>query len=317
MKYILSSVCLLSLSTSISAGELYVQSGASGDCSAIAPCGVIQQAINVASAGDVINIGEGDYTENLTIPRDKAGLIIRGEGDDETRVISAGADLLPKFAPAHAPADIIIDVFAPNVSISKLAVVHPEGIPTKRDIGFFFRPPAVNGRMHKCRIERQRTGELLEPTTPGSRGVLVFRATGIEISKNEFSGNYEDHIHLPTSASLVEKNEIEGATRIGIVVIQESETSLSVNNVIRANEVEKSVSDGIQIQGDNNLVSRNEVEENGGIGIHLCGPTASPACVAPGGSATASNNLVKKNDLEDNADGNIIDDGSGNILNNN
>ncbi len=314
MKNIFPAVCLLSLSTTLSAAELYVQAGASGDCSAIAPCGVIQQAIDVASAGDRIRIGKGEYVENLTIARAKAGLVIKGAGDEKTRIISAGADLVPKFAPAHAPADIIFDIFAPNVSISKLAVIHPEGIPTKRDIGFFFRPPAVNGRMHKCRIERQRTGTALEPTAPGSRGVLVFRATGIEISKNEFSGNYEDHIHLPTSASLVEKNEIEGATRIGIVVIQESATSSSVNNVIRANEVEESGSDGIQIQGDNNVVSRNEVEDNGGVGIRLCGPAAIPACVAPGGLATASNNIVKKNDLEDNAGGNVIDDGTNNTL---
>lgn len=276
----------------------------------------IQDAINYSSPGDVILLDKGTYIENITIPKSKTGLSIVGKGEDKTSIVSDGGDLNPKFAPPTVPADIVIDIFAAEVSISELSVLHPEGVTLKRDIGIFFRPPAVNGLVSDCEIERKRSGNL-EPTAPGSRGVLIFRATGITITENDFEGNYEDHIHLPTSGTTVTDNEVEDATRLGIVVIQESATSSSINNIIMSNEVTGSGSDAIQIQGDNNVVSDNEVEDNMGAGIRLCGPTSSPSCVAPGGLVSADNNTVTDNEIEDNNGGNILDFGNNNNVSNN
>jgi len=282
----------------------------------VSPGENIQSTINIANAGDTIKLAKGTYVENITIPADKTGLTLIGEGSGKTQIISDGGDLNPKFAPATVPADIIIDIFAAGVTISKIGILHPEGETSKRDIGVFFRPPAINGRLSKCEIQRSRSGNL-EPTAPGSRGLLIFRATGITIDKNEFEGNYEDHIHLPTSATTVVKNEIEDATRLGIVVIQESETSLSEENMIISNEVSGNGSDGIQIQGDNNTIMGNEVEENHGAGIRICGPSSNPACVAPGSITTASYNVITKNELEDNANGNLLDFGTNNSISKN
>jgi len=282
----------------------------------VGPGESIQDAINNAVAGDTIMLSKGTYVENITIPADKTGLTISGKGAKKTVIESDGGNLNRKFAPAGVPADIIVDIFAADVTIRKLAIVHPAGETDKRDIGVFFRPPAVNGSLTKCEIARYRTG-FLEPTAPGSRGLLIFRATGISIVKNDFEGNYEDHIHLPTSGTKVVNNEVEDATRIGIVVIQENATSLSVDNMIIGNEVSGSDSDGIQIQGDNNTVINNEVEENQGAGIRLCGPSSIPACVAPGGLATASDNVVSKNESEENAGGDILDFGTNNTVSNN
>lgn len=292
---------LMSASTAFAA-NLYVAPGES-----------IQQSINAAAPGDTINLNKGRYVENITIPGDKTGLTILGQGANKTRLISDGGNLNPKFAPQNVAADIIVDVFAAGVTISNISIQHPAGVTEKRDIGVFFRPPAMNGRLTHSEIERQRTGNL-EPTRPGSRGLLIFRATGISVDNNEFEGNYEDHIHLPTSASKIINNEIEDATRLGIVVIQETESSLSIDNLIMSNEVSGSGTDGIQIQGDNNSVINNEVEENTGAGIRLCGPASTPACVAPGGSVTASNNVVTKNELEDNLGGGLLDFGSNNSV---
>ncbi len=282
----------------------------------VSPGDSIQAAVDAAGPGDTIRVAAGTYVENINIPGGKAGLSIIGKSRKKTRIVSAGG-VPGEQAPANVPVDIIIDIFSPSVTISKLSLRHPEEDPTKRDVGVFFRPPAVNGSLTKCKIERKRTGSNLEPYAPGSRGVLVFRATGINISKNKFKGNYEDHIHLPTSGSEVRKNKVKDATRIGIVVIQESATSLSVDNVIMSNDVEHSGSDGIQIQGDNNIVMKNETEENGGAGIRLCGPSSVPACVAPGGLADASDNIVTKNELEDNAGGGVLDFGTNNIVSKN
>lgn len=113
---------------------------------------------------------------------------------------------------------------------------------------------------------------------------------------------------------MVVKTSIEDASRLGIVVIQETASSSSVDNIISMNEVQGSGSDGIQIQGDNNTVTGNEVEENCGVGIQLCGPASAPVCVAPGSSSTTSGNIVKNNEIEENAGGGIVADGIDNIV---
>lgn len=280
------------------ASDFYVNTNGNGsECTEQAPCPSIQSAVNIANANDTIKISSGVYHENITIPVGKNGLTLKGKGADSTIIISSGADITPKFAPAGIPADIILDIFSADVTIEGLATLHPAADATKRDIGIFVRPPATNVTIKKCKLQRNRTGNL-EPFTPGSRGILVFRATGTKIIKNELSGNYQDHLHIPASNTLISKNEIKGATRIGIVIIQENESSDSTNNIITKNEVEDSGTDGIQIQGDNNFISKNELENNAAAGIRLCGIGD---CVAPGINAIADSNTVNKNEYEDNA----------------
>lgn len=144
----------------------------------------------------------------------------------------------------------------------------------------------------------------------------MFRATGKEIIKNSFRGNYEDHIHFSASDTLVSKNSVVGATQIGIAIIQETESSFSTNNVLLKNRVENSGLNGIQIQGDNNFVLRNRVSHKGGVGIKLCGSSSSPVCVPPGSSANASTNVVTRNFLANNSGGNIVNYGSNNVIEN-
>ena len=305
----------LSSSTVFASTDLFVAVGGKGaSCTSSKPCGSIQHAVNMASAWDRIFVGPGTYTENVTIPAGKDGLLLSGTSTATTVLVSAGGNP-GQQAPAGVPADIALDIFARNVTIQQLTIRHPHGIPTKRDIGVFVRPPATNAKIQSLTIERQRTGNNLEPTMPGSRGVLVFRATGTIIQSSLLQGNYEDHIHLPTSQSTVQSVSVHNATRIGIVVIQENATSLSVNNTIQGNMVTGSGGDGIQIQGDRNIVQGNSVYHNGGYGIHLCGTSASSLCVPPGSSATASANVVRGNGLGRNALGEFADFGTNNRVN--
>jgi parallel beta-helix repeat protein len=299
------------------AGNLFVSPGGTGaGCGASDPCGTIQAAVDVAVPNDKIHVAPGTYVENVNIPSGKDGLSITGAGSNNTIVESAGG-LPGKFAPPMIPIDVIVDIFSSGVTISKMTLVHPAGPLTKRDLGVFVRPPAMNVTVEKSTIRRDRTGEITSPPQPGSRGVFVLRATGTVISKNDLRGFYEDHIHLPTSEAMVVKNSVEGATRIGIAIIQEpgGPPWLSINNEITKNEVSGSGTDGIQIQGDNNTVLKNDVHDNAGVGIKLCGPSSSPACVAPGGSASADDNTVTKNKLANNAGGSVVDDGVNNTVN--
>ena len=315
--FVVLSILVSAISGVSQAADLYVNTNGSGiQCFESNPCSSIQAAVDYASEGDMIHVAAGTYYENVslggpTAPNTKKGITIRGAGDDETFVISAGGK---GQRPAGVPADIIFDIWSANVTIEKLSIEHPATEVSKRDIGVFVGPPAINATVQKTTIARNRIGSELEPWKPGSRGILVFRAVNSLIHKNDFEGNYEDHIHMPTSAATITKNDVKGATRLGIVIIQESEKSLSTGSIVMKNEVEDSGSDGIQIQGDNNLVVDNEVENSGGAGIKLCGITEVGDCVNPFDAwSEASGNVVSKNELEDNAQS-IVDNGSLNIV---
>ena len=109
----------------------------------------------------------------------------------------------------------------------------------------------------------------------------------------------------------MDKNTTSNAKRFGVVIIQETPTSDSTNNVITHNAILGSGADGIQIQGDENMIVKNTVSHSGSAGIRLCG---SGDCVPPGVAAVASNNNVIKNKLNNNVLGDMIDNGSGNIV---
>lgn len=162
-----------------SEGYVYVESGGtSTTCASLDDaCGSIQAALDVAAEGNTIVIGAGTFAENLRMMM--AGVTMKGNSDDPltTEIVSAGGvDGIE--APEGVAADVVLDILAAD--ITHLHVMIPEGVPTKRDIDIFVRPPAANAKMDSIKVERKRIGDAsnLEPTMPGSRGLLVFRATG-------------------------------------------------------------------------------------------------------------------------------------------
>ena len=309
---ILPLTCLTLISFNSAASNLFVTPSGDGiTCTVDEPCASVQTAINAAHTGDHIFIGPGTYTENLTVAADKTDLHISGTRNDQVFIVSAGGNNPPKVSPNGVQMDIVMDIFASGVIVEKLSLIHPASQADKRDIGVFVRPQTHGVVIQKTHIERQRTGLVLEPTVPGSRGILVFRAPGTHIVKNEIGGNYQDHIHLPTDNCVVAKNTVSGATRLGIVVIQESADSKNNGNRISKNYVGKSGSDGIQIQGDDNVISNNDIRDNNGAAITLCG--VGTTCVPPGDSASADNNTVEHNVLDGNSM-EIVDGGANNVI---
>lgn len=314
---ILFSLICVAFSQPAIAANLYVSThGAGLDCAKTNPCASIQQAVDISSPGDTIRVAAGTYFENVSIggpttPNAKPGITITGQGHDRTIVVSGGGK---GMRPAGVLADIIFDVWSADVTIKKLSMIHPEAVATKRDIGIFVGPPAVNMTLSKCKIIRNRLGADLEPTAPGSRGILGLRATDTVISKNHFIGNYEDHVHMPTSASVIVKNRVTGAKRLGITIIQENLTSNSTGSIVANNHVSHSGVDGIQIQGDSNIVISNVVKYSNGTGIKFCGIDEVGDCVNPFDAwSEASNNIAFRNKLKHNAT-DIIDNGSDNII---
>ncbi len=298
------------------AKKLHVSTQGNGsNCSSQQPCGRIQTAIDIAEPGDNIKVLSGQYTENITIPAEKTGLVI--EGGRRSTLISAGGQE-GKEAPAGTPADIIVDIFAENVVLKHLIIRHPKGEASKRDIGIFVRPLANNVMLRHLKIQRLRTDGILEPTTPGSRGVLVFRATGAVIKYNRLKGNYEDHLHIPASKALILQNHVVGAIRDGIAIIQEPPgtdgiSHPTIDNIVIGNRVIDSGDEGLEVQGDETLILHNLSIGNMGNGLLLCGENSE--CNFPGGvSADASENFVYGNLFGNNNGEGLLDEGSDNII---
>jgi len=309
------SLCLsLALAFSSSAAQahnLFVTPGGSGEvCNVDQPCASVQLAIDAAESGDHIFIGPGTYHENLTVAVDKSELRISGTGNDQVFIVSP---LSSQDINGDAKLDIVLDIFASGVTVEKLSLIHPPGQTLNRDIGVFIHGSAHGTVIQKTHIERQRDSGNLEPSEPGpgSRGILVLRAKGTHLVKNEVGGNYQDAIHLPANKSVVMKNHVYDATRIGIAAIQETQTSDNNNSTITKNFISNSGVDGIQIQSDHNTVSHNNIRNSQGNAITLCG--VGTVCVAPGVNASADNNTVSGNVLINN-NTDIVDGGVGNII---
>lgn len=323
-------VALLSATPMASAATWYVTKEANATatgspCTATEPCGSIQTAIDVATAGDIVKIGPGSFTEHLRFgsgaaPNTRPGITLQGstneDGGAPTTIVQSVRETVPR--PPGVLADIIVDVWSSNVVLQDLVLVHPAGEALHRDIGVFVGPPATNFTLHHCEVRRARTVNnnttTLEPTAPGSRGILVFRATGSVIRNSLFAGNYQDHIHNPTSDCIIQDNVVQDATRLGIVFIQETNVSDTTGNVLMNNTVTDSGGDGIQIQGDDNILRQNYIASSGGAGIKLCGLDEVGDCVNPFDAwSEASFNVLDGNTFgSDNVGGNIVDNGSNN-----
>jgi parallel beta-helix repeat protein len=303
--------------TSTISALFVVANGIGTSCSSLDDaCGSIQTAVNVAREGAVIQIGPGTYVENIQITTAYLTLVANTDSATEEEegglaILESAGGIAGVEVPEDVPVDILLDIQAPNTTIMGLMMRHPEGPAIHRDIGIYVRPSASHTRLENLVVERLRTGYQLEPYTPGSRGLLVMNATHVSCLRSTFRGNYQDHIHLPTSFSLIEANVVANATRLGIVIIQEEssdnnddDTPRAIHNWIKGNTVVGSASDGIQVQGNNNTLQDNTVSMNGGYGIHFCGgPDSNPPCVAPGESSHAASNSAVGNFFWDNAMG--------------
>ncbi|MDO8624149.1 MAG: hypothetical protein Q7R54_02225 [bacterium] len=89
--------------SAFAAGPWYVDAsvGASGDC--LTPgtaCKTIQEAVDMASAGDIINVAAGTYTEDLSVPSGTTSLDISGAvGATIVGVATVPSGLFPFAAP--------------------------------------------------------------------------------------------------------------------------------------------------------------------------------------------------------------------------
>ena len=270
--------------------------------------------------------------------------------DHEPTIIISAGGVNGEERPMNVSVDIIIDVWSSNVTLQDLHLIHPQlqddsgsgsgsslslsqtsggaasstmngnsilvQTAVKRDIGIFVGPPSHGFTMKNCVLERKRGGEPFPSV--GSRGILVFRATQSVIVGNKIIGMYEDSIHIPSSFTNITDNYVEGATRLGIGLLQENINSDLSNNTVIGNTVIDSGNDGIQIQSNNNYVDYNTVMGSVGAAIKICGIGIANDCILPFDEwSDATNNYVgPHNNItnNDNIGGDLVDNGRGTIL---
>lgn len=325
MKNIICASFLLVFNVNLFAGNLYVEKGSQGtSCLAIDPCGVIQDAVDLALANDTIHIGPGVYKENVFIQT--GDISLQGDSKNNT-VIEAAGGREGALGNAGNALDAILEIRAANVTITALSLVHPRGKAKIREAAIFAWKGSPGLQVTHCLIERKRNKRTDEPTVPGSRGIFIFGGfLGFDgpgphglIANNEFRGNYQDHVHLPSNGIIVRDNSMIGASRSGISVMDPvsfvgPDNYNSRNNLIKDNVILKSLDDAIHIQGDSTTITGNTIVKNKGYGIYLCGEGIGGGCYFPGELAISENNIIKDNILNKNKQGSVADFGQGNII---
>jgi MYXO-CTERM domain-containing protein len=109
--YLLTAVAgvLLMAPAAAAARDWHVAMGGTGDGSAGAPFGTVQEGIDAAAAGDVVVVAAGEYAEALATRRAgtaRAPILVRGDGDV---VVSAAGRVLTVEHPHNRFEDLVFD----------------------------------------------------------------------------------------------------------------------------------------------------------------------------------------------------------------
>ncbi len=202
----------------------------------------IQAAVNAASAGDVIEISQGTYAENVLID-DELDLTIRAKGGHKVTIDAAG------LAPTAA---LKIRNSSTNVLVKGLTVVNSiaEGIAVQS---------SQNITIANCKLKNS-----------GTDGIGVLDSTGVLIDKCSIDGAGDQGIEVDGEGCRVRKSHVRDAI-VGIRVTGEG-------NTIEDSSIEKTFSHGIRLGNGGSgctlsLVMNNKVESTDDYAFY-CSPDA-------------------------------------------
>jgi len=243
--------------------------GSKADCSEDFPCS-LKHALAIATSGAELNLDVGRYAGNLIIHANQTGLSLSGGGASESVVESAG--LLD-----DAQNEIVLDVRASGVSINQVGFVHSrEAGNATNQIGVLIRDTAANATFDEVLVLLNASN-----SKSNSRGVVVHGAPKVELKKTMVVGPWEDGIHLISSSSKIKQGLVDGATRIGIAVINTNASASSANKIKQVavrNIGDGSIGTAIEIQGIENHVKEGDISNWGKYGIHVCGNAGPDKC---------------------------------------
>lgn len=272
----------------------------------------IQEAVDAASAGDIIRVCPGDYTEEVVI----------GEGLDGLRIRSTepGAAVLRPPLSGGSPS---ISAIAGGAASSLLRVEGPDGI---RIRGFSMRAPTSG----YC----QRVGAMVD-VTGGSQDVVI-RDTHIRAGGSDTIGDcgYDSGIIVSNgSAALLRDNGVKDFQGAGIAVLSTGTSATLMGNTVSYHHAKEAplgtaLGAGIQIISADAVLEGNTVEglTSAAITTPLLGTGIYAFGISDGlrirGSLVADASiglslesvtgaLIEDNDLRNNRDTDCFDDSSG------
>jgi parallel beta-helix repeat protein len=195
----------------------------------------IQSAINAASAGDTIVVGDGIYAENPNVDK---RLTIRSENGPSVTVIQT-----------PNPNDHVFEVTADNITIAGFTI---ENATTAAVAGIYL------DNSKNCRIENNVTKN-------NYHGICLWYSDNNTLSGNTVENNQWNGISLYDSDNnTLSGNTVENNQGDGIPLYD------SNNNTLSGNTVENNQWNGISLyNSDNNTLSGNTVENNQWNGISL------------------------------------------------
>ncbi len=180
------------------------------------PCGSINQAVQVACAGDAIELGEGTYVEDVVLDRNvyvdssgnNAATKVRGNGGPAFTIVASGAQLngLTLIGPTTHACVQVGDVAHPNVRSVQVTNSNISGC----RVGIAFESVGTTGAWHSI------NGNIIGPTVAdgspdGGTGVLVSGTSGrIKVIQNTISSN--DGAAVKVNAGTHGTLEIAGCT---------------------------------------------------------------------------------------------------------
>ncbi len=207
------------------------------------PNHTIQSAVNLAAAGDIVQVGVGTYFEAVTVPAGKDGLQING--------------------------------------VNKLTTIIDHDVPNAGSIGITVSSNAVkisnltiqNGT--NWGISATGSGEVVSGVrvfgvrTPGSGGILV-NGNNPQVLLSEVRATAQDGIVVTGSGALIKGNTVSQVTRLGILLNGGAGQVLS-NKISNAGVVSPFA--GLLALGPGNVVTSNTLENVGSGGTNALGLT--------------------------------------------
>jgi hypothetical protein len=289
----------------------------------------IQEAVDTAQTGDVIQVAKGTYTpfviatkSDLTI-KGKGGPVVDGSGGAGAIVTIANSTgiVLDRLVIQNSGERGVLVTDSTDVVIRRTTVVETDSDAIRAwgsarvmidkcrvsDVssGVDFSaedasPASVDSVVQKSRFER--LGEVVDLDGSGHRVeknritdndhsaiTLDETATGATIAKNKMT-NVDTAIDLRGSGHVVEKNTVKGARDEGIVVV-------ASGCRVEKNKLDGVTDDAIDLEGDDNEIIANKVTNTGDNGIEIA--------PASGGPFPVTGNLIERNKIK-NSGGNGI-----------
>jgi len=212
----------------------------------------IQEAINAASPGDTIIVGEGTYYENLVV--NVSGIVLRSEMGAEKTIIDGNST------------GTVVEISADNVTIEGFTI-------RGGNTGLYIH--SSNNTLHENNIVNNNYDGIYlyyssnntiygnNITNNGDDGIFLRGSSSNVISGNNITNNYAG-IHLYSSSN----NTISGSkianNKRGIYLYYSS------SNVISGNNITNNVDAGIDFSdSSNNTIVGNNITNNDGNGIYL------------------------------------------------